>query len=269
LPTAYPQEPASTVTDHLPLFLLAVPAGLVSFLSPCVLPLVPPYLCFLTGATLEQLTDSDAPAATRPRALSAALSFVIGFSTVFITLGATASVLGSLLRQALSWTVTLGGHEFNVLASLAGLAIIAMGLHFIGAWRIALFDSELRYQHAGRPAGGFGAFMIGVAFAFGWTPCIGPVLATILAVAASEESVARGAGLLALYSAGLGLPFIAAAYGLQTFIGAFRHLRRHLAKIEMIMGVTLVLTGIMFMTGAMQTFSYWLLETFPDLGKLG
>jgi cytochrome c-type biogenesis protein len=269
LPTAYPQEPASTVTDHLPLFLLAVPAGLVSFLSPCVLPLVPPYLCFLTGATLEQLTDSDAPAATRPRALSAALSFVIGFSTVFITLGATASVLGSLLRQALSWTVTLGGHEFNVLASLAGLAIIAMGLHFIGAWRIALFDSELRYQHAGRPAGGFGAFMIGVAFAFGWTPCIGPVLATILAVAASEESVVRGAGLLALYSAGLGLPFIAAAYGLQTFIGAFRHLRRHLAKIEMIMGVTLVLTGIMFMTGAMQTFSYWLLETFPDLGKLG
>ena len=110
-----------------------------------------------------------------------------------------------------------------------------MGLHFIGALRIALFDSELRYQHAARPAGGIGAFMIGVAFAFGWTPCIGPVLATILAVAASEESVARGAGLLALYSAGLGLPFIAAAYGLQTFIGAFRHMRRHLAKVEMIM----------------------------------
>jgi cytochrome c-type biogenesis protein len=165
--------------------------------------------------------------------------------------------------------VTQGGHEFNVLASLAGLAIIAMGLHFIGAWRIALFDSELRYQHAARPAGTFGAFMIGVAFAFGWTPCIGPVLATILAVAASEESVARGAGLLALYSAGLGLPFVAAAYGLEGFIGAFRHVRRHLAKVEMVMGVTLVLTGIMFMTGAMQTFSYWLLETFPNLGKLG
>jgi cytochrome c-type biogenesis protein len=252
------------VTDHLPLFLLAVPAGLVSFLSPCVLPLVPPYLCFLTGTTLEQLTESDAPGADKPRALSAALSFVIGFSTVFIALGATASVLGSLLRQALSWTVTLGGHEFNVLASLAGLAIIAMG-----PWRIALFDSELRYRHATRPAGGFGAFMIGVAFAFGWTPCIGPVLATILAVAAAEESVARGAGLLALYSAGLGLPFIAAAYGLEGFIGAFRHVRRHLAKVEMVMGVTLVLTGIMFMTGAMQTFSYWLLETFPNLGKLG
>ena len=257
------------MTDHLPLFLLAFPAGLVSFLSPCVPPLVPPYLCFLAGATLEQLTEGEAPAAMRPHVLSAALSFVVGFSAVFIALGATASALGSLLHQALSWTVTLAGHDFNVLASLAGLAIIAMGLHFIGAYRIALFDNELRYHHSARPAGSFGAFLIGVAFAFGWTPCIGPVLATILAVAASEESVARGAGLLALYSAGLGLPFIAAAYGLEGFIGAFHHVRRHLAKVEMVMGVTLVLTGIMFMTGAMQTFSYWLLETFPNLGKLG
>ena len=176
------------MTDHLPLFLLAFPAGVVSFLSPCVLPLVPPYLCFLAGATLEQLTEEKAPAAMRPRVLSAALAFVTGFSAVFIALGATASALGSLVHQALTWTVTLAGHEFNVLASLAGLAIIAMGLHFIGAYRIALFDSELRYHHAARPAGSFGAFLIGAAFAFGWTPCIGPVLATILAVAAGRRA---------------------------------------------------------------------------------
>ena len=256
--------------DHdLTLFLLAFPAGVVSFLSPCVLPLVPPYLCFLAGTSLEELTAKTETDDGRPHVLPAALAFVAGFSLVFIVLGATASAIGNVLRQALSWTITIAGHEFNVLASIAGLIIIAMGLHFLGAFRIRLMDNEMRYQHAARPPGLVGAFAIGLAFAFGWTPCIGPVLATILAVAASEESVARGAGLLAVYSAGLGIPFLAAAYGLGTFIGGLKHVRHHLAKIEMAMGALLVITGVMFLTGSMQTMSYWLLETFPGLGKLG
>ncbi len=235
-------------------------AGAISFLSPCVLPLVPPYLCFITGASLDQLTDESAAQATaqRRRTLLAALLFVLGFATVFILLGASASYAGQMLR---SWT--------PILAKVAGVFIIVMGLNFLGLFRLSFLSQEKRYHSETRPAGLLGAYAVGLAFAFGWTPCIGPVLAMILTLAASEQDVAKGAWLLAVYSAGLGIPFMLAAAGVGTFLGFMKKFRRHLRKVEIVMGVLLVLTGIMFLTGALQDFSYWLIEQFPWLLNIG
>jgi cytochrome c-type biogenesis protein len=233
-------------------------AGLLSFLSPCVLPLVPPYLCFITGASLDDLTKGDKGEVGYRVVLMPALLFVLGFATVFVTLGATASAAGQLLRE-----------HMTLLAQIAGVAIILMGLHFIGIFRLGLINREVRYTQASRPAGLVGAYGIGLAFAFGWTPCIGPVLATILALAATEDSVATGAGLLAVYSLGLGVPFLAAALGVERFLGFLQRFRRHLGTVERATGVLLVVTGVLFLTGAIQTMGYWLLEAFPALGQLG
>jgi cytochrome c-type biogenesis protein len=237
----------------------ALLAGIISFLSPCVLPLVPSYLCFITGATLDELSDGDgASVSQQRRALLAALMFVLGFSTVFVTLGASASAAGQLLREYL-----------GVLSQIAGVFIILMGLHFLGVFKFALLNREARYHQQSRPVGLLGAYGIGLAFAFGWTPCIGPVLATILTIAASEQDVARGAGLLAIYSLGLGLPFLLAAAGVGTFLGFLGKFRKHLGTVERVMGGLLVLTGIMFLTGSMQTMAYWFLEQFPWLATIG
>ena len=254
---------------HVPLQ-AALLAGAISFLSPCVLPLVPSYLCFITGATLDELSDGDgASISQQRRAFLAALAFVLGFSTVFITLGASASVLGQALRQAISFTVAIAGYEVNVATALSGLAIMLMGLHFLGVFKLAILHREARYHHHSRPVGLLGAYGIGLAFAFGWTPCIGPILATILTIAASEQDVARGAGLLAVYSLGLGIPFLLAAAGVGTFLGFSGYFKRHLVTVERVMGGLLVLTGIMFLTGSMQTMAYWFLEQFPWLATIG
>jgi cytochrome c-type biogenesis protein len=237
----------------------ALLAGIISFLSPCVLPLVPSYLCFITGASLDELSNQDGTSGAQQRwALVAALMFVLGFSTVFVTLGASASVAGQLLREHL-----------GVLSQIAGVFIILMGLHFLGVFKLALMNREARYHQQSRPVGLLGAYGIGLAFAFGWTPCIGPILATILTIAASEQDVARGAGLLAIYSLGLGIPFLLAAAGVGTFIGFLGKFRRHLGTVERVMGGLLVLTGIMFLTGSMQTMAYWFLEQFPWLATIG
>jgi cytochrome c-type biogenesis protein len=237
----------------------ALLAGIISFLSPCVLPLVPSYLCFITGASLDELSNQDGTSgAQQRRALIAALMFVLGFSTVFVTLGASASVAGQLLREHLS-----------VLSQIAGVFIILMGLHFLGVFKLALLNREARYHQQSRPVGLLGAYGIGLAFAFGWTPCIGPVLATILTIAASEQDVARGAGLLAIYSLGLGIPFLLAATGVGTFLGFLGKFKRHLGTVERVMGGLLVLTGIMFLTGSMQSMAYWFLEQFPWLATIG
>ncbi len=248
----------------------ALLAGVVSFLSPCVLPLVPPYLCFITGASLEDLIDNSArPNEERRRTLLAALMFVLGFSTVFIALGASASWIGSLLRAELGRSVEVLGFSFNPITAVAGLIIILMGLHFLGLFRFLWLSREVRYHHASHPGGFAGAYVIGLAFAFGWTPCIGPVLGTILSVAASEQDVLRGAGLLAVYSAGLGIPFMLAAAGVGTFMGFMKGFRKHLRRVEQAMGLLLVLSGVMFITGGVQTASYWLIEQFPWLLSLG
>jgi cytochrome c-type biogenesis protein len=237
----------------------AVVAGAISFLSPCVLPLVPSYLCFITGASLDELSDGDgASTSQQRRAFVAAIFFVLGFSTVFVALGASASAAGQLLREHL-----------GLLAQIAGVFIIIMGLHFIGLFKIGVLHREARYHHHSAPVSFLGAYGIGLAFAFGWTPCIGPVLATILTIAASQQDVARGAGLLAVYSLGLGVPFLLAAAGVGTFLGFFGRFKRHLRNVERVMGALLVITGLMFLTGSMQTFSYWLIEQFPWLATIG
>ncbi|MCP5082988.1 MAG: cytochrome c biogenesis protein CcdA [Alphaproteobacteria bacterium] len=237
---------------------VAVGAGLISFLSPCVLPLVPPYLCYLAGASLDELTASDKlDNALAKRVLFASITFVLGFTTVFVALGAAASVIGQLLRAHL-----------NTLAIVAGVMIIIMGLHFLGVFKISALYKEARYQTT-RPAGILGAYFMGVAFAFGWTPCIGPVLSAILAVAAVQDTVGEGALLLGAYSLGLGIPFVAAAFAVKPFLNWMQRFRRHIGTVEKAMGGLLVLTGIMFITGSFTTFAYWLLEAFPALAYIG
>ena len=237
-------------------FPAAVLAGLVSFLSPCVLPLVPPYLCFMAGTTIEDLQGGDG-VRTRRDALLASLLFVAGFGTVFVALGATASAFGTLLRR-----------YDEVLSIAAGVAIIVMGLHFTGLFRLGLLYRQARMEVA-RPTGLWSAYVMGLAFAFGWTPCIGPILAAILAVAGSQATVAYGAALLAAYSAGLGLPFVAAAVAMGAFTAFLKGFKRHFGTVEKLAGALLVLTGIAFLSGGMQTASYWLIETFPGLTRLG
>jgi cytochrome c-type biogenesis protein len=183
----------------------ALIAGLVSFLSPCVLPLVPPYLIYLTGATIEHVANDEPPSASRRAVMISALVFVLGFSTVFVALGASASLVGALIR---AWSAQL--------SILAGIVIIIMGLHFLGLTRLGFLMREGRLPIP-KPVGLWGAYVMGLAFAFGWTPCIGPILAAILSVAAAEATVTKGAGLLAVYSAGLGIPFLLAAFMLERF----------------------------------------------------
>ena len=235
----------------------ALIAGLVSFLSPCVLPLVPPYLVFLAGTSLERLADKESEPRVKRETVVAAFLFVLGFSTVFVSLGASASVIGSLIRA-----------YSGPLATIAGIVIIVMGLHFLGITQIALLHRQKRLEVA-KPVGLWGAYVMGLAFAFGWTPCIGPILAAILAVAASERTVARGAGLLAVYSLGLGIPFIIAAFAIEPFAAFLAHFRKYLRRVEQAMGALLVLTGIAFLTGSINQMSVWLLETFPVLGRIG
>lgn len=241
-------------------YMAALFAGLVSFLSPCVLPLVPPYLCFLGGTTFDQLTGEAEP--TPPHVyravVLAAVAFVLGFTTVFVALGASATAIGQLIAGNL-----------GLLAKIAGAIIIVMGLHFLGLFRIPLLYREFRSQAIEPRAGMVGAYVVGLAFAFGWTPCIGPVLASILAMAASKGTLGEGVSLLFVYSMGLGVPFVAAALAVGPFMGFLKRFRRHLGAVEKVMGGLLVVTGVMFITGSMNTLAIWLLDTFPSMATLG
>lgn len=237
--------------------LAALFAGLISFLSPCVLPLVPPYLVFLAGTSLERIADAEPELRVKRDMIVAALLFVAGFSTVFVALGAGASVIGGLLR--------FYSHE---LAIAAGIAIIVMGLHFLGITPIAFLYRQARVA-VQKPVGLWGAYVMGLAFAFGWTPCIGPILAAILAVAASEATVSRGAGLLAIYSLGLGVPFVIAALAVEPFAAFMTRFRAYLPYVEKAMGALLVLTGLAFLFGLFTQLNTWLIETFPVLQTIG
>jgi cytochrome c-type biogenesis protein len=232
-------------------------AGLISFLSPCVLPLVPPYLAYLAGSSIERLADAEAPARVKRETLFASVLFVGGFSTVFVALGAGASVIGSLIR-----------YYSHALSIVAGLAIIVMGLHFLGLTPIRLLHRQVRFDIP-KPVGLWGAYVMGLAFALGWTPCIGPILATILAIAASEATVAKGAGLLAVYSLGLGVPFLIAGLAAEPFAAFLARFRGHLVHVERVMGGLLVLTGFAFLFGFFTQLNSWLIETFPILQKIG
>jgi len=231
-------------------------AGVLSFLSPCVLPLVPPYLTYMGGASFEQLRGDDR--AVHARVVLTSLFFILGFSAVFITLGATATAFGQAFRQALP-----------VLTPLAGILIIAMGLHFLGLFRIALLDRQVRHNGPSAATGPGGGFLLGLAFAIGWTPCIGPILAAILSVAANENSALQGATLLAVYSLGLGVPFLLAGIAIGPFLSFFSRFKRNLGTVEKVVGGLLVVTGFLFLTGNFTRLSYWFLSTFPALGQIG
>jgi len=232
-------------------------AGALSFLTPCVLPLVPAYLSFLAGTTVDRVATPEADPAMLRRVMATAVLFVLGFGTVFVTLGATASVFGALIRSYL-----------DILTTVAGVAIIVMGLHFMGLFRIPLLYREARIDLR-RPVGLWGAYAMGLAFGFGWTPCIGPVLAAVLTLAAAEATVSRGAGLLAVYALGLGLPFIVAAFAMRPFARFLARFRSRLGMVEKVVGALLVLAGLAFLTGWITQLSFWLLEMFPALGRLG
>jgi cytochrome c-type biogenesis protein len=237
-------------------FSAAVAAGLLSFLSPCVLPLVPPYLTFIAGVTLEDLSSESRAEARRDIFLSAVF-FVFGFGTVFTALGATATFFGQALRANL-----------ELLSYAAGAIIIAMGLHFLGLFKIGLLYREKRAELE-KPVGLFGAYVMGLAFAFGWTPCIGPILAAILAIAGAQETVWRGAQLLSVYSMGLGLPFLLAALAMEPFLDFIARFKRRFLMVERVIGGLLILTGVAFLTGGVQEISFWLLQAFPRLASFG
>lgn len=238
----------------------ALGAGLLSFLSPCVLPLVPPYLCFLAGVSLDDLTQSDEARGWRPdwRVVALSFAFVLGFATVFVALGATASVVGKAVTA-----------YFDTLAIIAGVIIIVLGLHFLGVLRIGLLFREARFQAVSKPAGFLGAYIVGLAFAFGWTPCVGPVLAAILVVAGIEGSAARGALLLGAYALGIGIPFMLASLFSGPFMQLMARMRGHMGAVEKVIGFGLVLTGVLFLTGWMPRIAGWMLETFPAFGSIG
>jgi cytochrome c-type biogenesis protein len=239
----------------------ALGAGALSFLSPCVLPLVPPYLCYMAGVSVNDFGGeggSATQATSRKALVVASLAFVLGFTTVFVALGAGASTIGRFLRV---WQ--------EPLAIAAGLLIILMGLNFLGLLRIPLLAREARFQSNAKPATVLGAYLMGLAFAFGWTPCIGPVLGPILTLAGGRETLGEGALLLLAYSLGLGIPFLVAALFSEAFMGFLRRFRVHLGRVEKVIGGLLVVAGVLFLTGGVQSASYWILETFPALQRLG
>ncbi|MBB4064817.1 cytochrome c biogenesis CcdA family protein [Gellertiella hungarica] len=242
-------------------FLSALLAGALSFLSPCVLPLVPPYLCYMAGVSVEDFRagmDKGRGTQGRLAVLGPAVLFTLGFATVFVALGAGASTIGGLLRQHL-----------DLLSKIGGLIIIVMGLNFLGVFRIGILSREARFQSSAKPATLTGAYVMGLAFAFGWTPCIGPVLGAILGVAASKETVGGGALLLAIYSLGLAVPFWIAAGFSGAFMRFLVRFRRHLGLVEKILGLFLVLTGLAFILGYISDMAIWFQQTFPILGQIG
>jgi cytochrome c-type biogenesis protein len=226
--------------------LAAFVAGVLSFISPCVLPLIPGYLSFISGATLDEMQGTArpgmgvgvaAPPLARRRVVVTSLFFILGFSLVFVALGATASVLGQYLMERL-----------RLLGKVAGIVLIVFGLHTMGVLRIGWLYSERRVQVDRKPAGPLGALLVGIAFAFGWTPCIGPILAGILAIAGAQETIGQGVQLLAVYSAGLGIPFLMTALAIDRFFAAFAKIRRHYRAIEFVSGGLLVAIGLLIFT---------------------
>jgi cytochrome c-type biogenesis protein len=232
-------------------------AGLISFLSPCVLPLVPGYVSYVAGRSLDELQQRDLARANLS-AVGLSLFFIMGFSAVFIALGASATALGQLLL------------EYRYEAGLVGGAIvIVFGLFMIGLVALPWLQRELRFRLDIKGGSPLGAFVLGLAFAFGWTPCIGPILGGILTVSASSAQAANGVLLLSIYSLGLGVPFLAAAAFTGTFFAKFKAIRRIGRPLQVAAGVVMVIMGVAIMTGNLSAFSFWLLKTFPGLAKIG
>jgi cytochrome c-type biogenesis protein len=229
--------------------LIALGAGLLSFLSPCVLPIVPSYLSFVTGMSLEDLHEG----ADRGRTLTYACLFIAGFSLIFVLLGASASFLGQFFRIYEVWIARIGG-----------AVIILLGLHLAGFFRITPLLREVRVQVSDRPAGYLGALGVGMAFGAGWTPCIGPQLGAIMTFAATRETFWEGVGLLAVYSAGLAVPFLLTALAVDRFLILFQRVRRYMPVLQKASGLLLVLLGILLLTGTFTALTTWLVPFTPD-----
>ena len=238
----------------------ALLAGLLSFLSPCILPIVPFYLSYLAGTGMNQISaGATVTRAVRRRAVISATLFALGVITVFMGLGATATVFGQMVRD-----------YFDVLRWVAAAIIIAMGLHFLGVIRIGFLYRQLRAEAGDTSNLGYvGAYVIGLAFAFGWTPCVGPVLAAILFTAAGQETAGQGATLLFFYGLGMTLPFIVAALFIGPFMTWMGRFRRHLGLIEKLMGVLLIVFGVLIATNTINVIAQWMLDTFPVFYSIG
>lgn len=234
-------------------------AGVLSFASPCVLPLIPAYLCFLGGASLDELTaEGGVDKRVQRQVFISALAFVMGFASVFIALGATATTVSGIIAD-----------NMDILSKIAGVVIVVFGMHYMGVFKIGFLNFEKRFHLENKPAGLAGSYLLGLAFAFGWTPCVGPILATILMVAASGDDVMYGTSLLSVYAAGIGLPFLAAAFAVKPFMTFLGKFRRHMRTVEIAIGGLLIVTGIAIFTGSLVDASNWLLETFPQFQEVG
>lgn len=240
----------------LPAMMIALAAGVLSFLSPCVLPIVPPYLAYMGGITVTEMEATGT--SKRNRALLPAIFFVLGLSTVFMILGFTASAFGRFFLTNQEWFV-----------SAAGVIIMVFGAHFLGIYRIRFLDREMRVDAGDRGGSALGAYVLGLAFAFGWTPCIGPILGAILSIAATEADVVRGTTLLGVYALGLGIPFLLVAAFFPRLSGLMSWMRRHMERIERMMGLLLWTVGLLMLTGKFTDFSWWLNERFPVLQVFG
>jgi cytochrome c-type biogenesis protein len=239
----------------LPALLVAFSAGILSFLSPCVLPIVPPYLAYMGGVSVTDMEDNRA---ARGRAVVASLFFVLGLSTVFLILGAGASALG---RAFASYRPYL---EVG-----AGVVVVIFGLHFLGLFRLKFLDREMRMDAGDQGGSAFGAYFLGLAFAFGWTPCLGPILSAILSLAGGQADVSKGVMLLGVYAIGLGVPFVLVAAFFPQMKRPMAWMKRNMGVIEKTSGVLLVVVGLAMATGFMSMFSFWLLETLPFLAIFG
>lgn len=235
----------------LPAALVALAAGVLSFLSPCVLPIVPPYLAYMSGISVGEMKSGRKP-------LLAASFFVLGLSTVFLLMGAASSAFGAFfLARSQSF------------ATVSALVVMVFGAHFIGIFRLRFLDQDIRMDAGDRGGSAMGSYVLGLAFAFGWTPCIGPQLGAILTIAAQEGSVGRGTLLLAVYALGLGLPFLLVAAFFPRLTPLMALMKRHMERIEKIMGLMLWTIGLLMLTGGFSQFSYWLLEHLPALSQFG
>ena len=230
-------------------------AGIISFVSPCVLPLVPGYVSYIAGRTAAQ---DGVASASASRAVWLSLCFVVGFSTIFIALGASATALGQAL---LRWR-----YELNI---VGGAIVILFGLFMIGAARLSVMERDFRF-HLNLPGGQPAAsYVLGLAFGFGWTPCIGPILGAILTASAASATIGDGMVLLAVYSAGLGIPFLFVAGFTDRIAGRLRAIGRVGRRLHQAAGVVMILMGVAMMTGRLSALSYWMLDTFPALGRIG